>query len=119
MNSAGPCLPVQQTPRNSKPVSNYRDNILATNAVFQYFVAGIETVMLEECEEYKRKKLRGWSQSREEWETDAENWERSIAVESLKCTQEESLDRKVLREKCSRSRHSSASRNNLLVAFST
>jgi len=33
-----------------------------------------------ECKEYKKRKLRGWSERVEESETDAENWERFVGV---------------------------------------
>ena len=38
-----------------------RDNILAEKAAFQYLVTEIETIMFEECEEYKTRKSKGWS----------------------------------------------------------
>ena len=60
--------------------TDYRNNILAENAAFQYLIAEIETIMSEECEEYKTKKLQGWPKKMEESETDAENWERFIGV---------------------------------------
>jgi len=57
-----------------------RDNILAENAAFQYLVAEIETIMFEECEEYKKGKGKGWSKRAEESGTDAENWARFVGI---------------------------------------
>ena len=60
--------------------ASWRDKLLAENAALRYFVAEIEAIMLEECKEYGKRKLQGWSKKMEESETDAEDWERFVGV---------------------------------------
>lgn len=60
--------------------ADLRDNLLAENAALQYFAAEVETIMFEECKEYKERKLRGWSDRTGESETDAEKWKRFVGV---------------------------------------
>ena len=60
--------------------ASWRDKLLAENAALRYFVAEIEAIMLEECKEYGKRKLQGWSKKMEESETDAEDWVRFVGV---------------------------------------
>jgi len=54
-------------------MTDCRNNILAENTAFQYLIAEIESIMYEECEEYKTRKLQSWPKKIEESETDPEN----------------------------------------------
>jgi hypothetical protein len=60
--------------------ASWRDKLLVENAVLWYFVAKIEAIMLEECKEYRKRKLQGWSKKMEESETDAEDWVQFVGV---------------------------------------
>ena len=60
--------------------ASWRDRLLVENAALRYFVAEIEAIMFEECKEYGKRKLQGWSKKMEESETDAENWERFVSI---------------------------------------
>ena len=59
--------------------TEWRDKYLGENAALQYLVAEIETIMSEECKEYRSKKLKGWSKE-VSTEIDAENWHRFIGI---------------------------------------
>src|SRR6266480_2431077 len=56
----------------------YRDNVLAEHATVRILAAKIERVMVEECEEYRRRKQCGWFQETENGE--AASWKIFIDV---------------------------------------
>ena len=58
--------------------AEYRDHVLAKSTEAQLLAAKIEVIMLDECEEYKQRKLSGWSKETEELE--ASSWKRFVCI---------------------------------------